>query len=187
MTVAVEITFHKMEGTKALCADIERHAQKLGQFSPELINCHVVLEPSEHRHRKGNRYVARIRVTLPGGELDVGRAPSGDTSHEDAYVAIRDAFDAMRRQLQDFRRKRQGKVKVHEMPAVGRVQYIDREGGYGVIETPEGREVHFHPNSLVDAEFDRVEAGDEVRFAEVPGEEGPWASTVHLTTHHYGA
>lgn len=111
MTIPVEITFHKMEGTDALRADIESYAHKLEQFAPELIHCQVVLEPAEHRHHKGNRFVARIRVTLPGGELDVGQTPSGDTSHEDAYVAIHDAFDAMRRRLQDFRRKRQGKIK----------------------------------------------------------------------------
>lgn len=71
------------------------------------------------------------------------------------------------------------------VPAFG--SRTDREAGYGVIETPDGREIHFHPNSRVHPDFDRVEAGDEVRFAEAPGEEGSRAGTVHLTTHHYGA
>lgn len=183
----VEITFHEMDGTDALRGDIREHAEKLEQFAPEMIKCEVVLQPAEHRHHQGNRFVTRIRVTLPGGELDVSHAPSGDQSHEDAYVAIRDAFDAMRRRLQDFRRKRQRKVKHHEPPSEGRIQYVDRERGYGVIGTPEGREIHFHANSLVDAEFERIEAGDEVRFSEAADEEGPWATTVHVLTHHYGA
>lgn len=186
LTIPVEITFHGMQGTDALRADIEKHAQKLGRFAPELINCRFVLERAEARHHRGNRFVARIRVTLPGGELDVGHAPSGDQSHEDAYVAIGDAFQALRRNLQDFRRKRQGKVKLHRGAKEGHVQYIDRQAGYGVIETPDGREIHFHPNSVVDAAFERIQVNDRVRFAEVPGEEGPWASTVHLITHHYG-
>lgn len=114
MTIPTEINFHGMEGTEALRADIEKHVQKLQRFAPELINCRVVLEPAEHRHHKGNRFVVRIRVTLPGGEFDVGHVPSGDQSHEDAYVAIRDGFKAMRRRLQDFRRKQQGKVKRHK-------------------------------------------------------------------------
>lgn len=186
MAMPVEITFHRMEGTEALRADILGHAAKLEEFSRDIVKCVVVMETAEHHHHKGNRFVVRIRVTLPGGELDVGHAPSGDRSHEDAYVAIRDAFKAMRRKLQDLRRRQQGKVKQHETAPEGRVRYLDIEAGYGVIETADGREIHFHRNSLVDAELDKVEVGDKVRFTEVPGDEGPWASTVHLLSRHYG-
>jgi ribosome-associated translation inhibitor RaiA len=38
------------------------------------------------------------------------------TQHEDVYVAIRDAFDAMSRQLEDFARKQRGEVKTHTAP-----------------------------------------------------------------------
>lgn len=112
----IDITFHGMEGTEALRTDIQRHALKLEKFAGDINKCNVVLEPAEHRHHKGNRFMVRIRLTLPGGELDVGHLPSENTSHEDAYVAIRDAFRAMRRKLQDFRRRQQGKVKHHEPP-----------------------------------------------------------------------
>lgn len=114
MSVHTEISFHGMEGTEALRADIEKHVGKLERFAPEMIRCTVVLEPAEHRHHKGNRFVVRIRATLPGAEVDIGNVPAGDQSHEDAYVAIRDGFKAMRRRLQDFRRKQQGKVKRHD-------------------------------------------------------------------------
>ncbi len=114
MSVQSEISFHGMEGTDALRSDIEKHIEKLERFAPGMIRCTVVLEHAEHRHHQGNRYVVRIRVTLPGGEVDIGNdAPAGDQSHEDAYVTIRDGFSAMRRRLQDFRRKQQGKVKRH--------------------------------------------------------------------------
>lgn len=186
MTMPVDITFHGMDGTETLRADIERRARKFEQFAQDIIKCSVVMEAAEHRHHQGNRFVVRIRVTLPGGELDVGHAPSGDQSHQDAYVAIRDAFRAMRRKLQDFHRKQQGKVKHHEEAPHGRIRYVDTQSGHGVIETPEGREVYFERNSLVDADFDKMQSGDKVRFTEVAGEEGPRASTVHLLTHHYG-
>lgn len=186
MAVPAEISFHHMEGSEALRTDIEEHVEKLRRFDQNIVKCVVVMEPAEHHHHKGNRFMVRIRVTLPGGELDVGHAPSGDRSHEDAYVAIRDAFKAMRRKLQDLHRRKQGKVKHHEEPALGRVRYMDKEAGYGVIETPDGRDVHFHRNSLVDAGFDDVSTGDKVRFTEVPGDEGPWASTVHLLARRRG-
>jgi len=187
MVMPVEITFHKMEESDALRDDIRKHAEKLRQFEGDIMKCAVVIEPAEHRHHKGNRFVLRIRVTLPGGELDVGHTPAGDRSHQDAYVAIRDAFKAMRRKLQDFHRVKQGKVKHHEPPEPrGRVRYVDAEGGYGVIEAEDGRDIHFHGNSLVDTELEKVAVGDEVRFVEVPGDQEPWASTVHMLGRHRG-
>lgn len=186
MAIPLEITFHRMEGTEALRADIRKHAEKLEEFEKDIIKCQVVMEAAEHHHRKGNRFEVRIRLTLPGGELDVGHTPSGDRSHADVYVAVRDAFKAMRRRLQDWHRRQQGDVKHHESPPSGRVRYVDLEAGYGVIETADGREIHFHRNSLVDAEFEKVAVGDEVRFTEVAGDQGPWASTVHLLTRRYG-
>lgn len=111
-----EITFKGMDTSHALRADIEEHAHKLAQFEPDIFKCHVVVAPSEHRHHHGNRYAVSVRVTLPGGELVSSHEAAGERSHahEDAYVAVRDAFDNMRRQLQDQRRIRQGQVKRHE-------------------------------------------------------------------------
>ena len=37
----------------------------------------------------------------------------------------------------------------------------------------------------MDADFDRLEIGAEVRFAEEPGELGPQASTVHVVGKHH--
>ncbi|MBI4640449.1 MAG: cold shock domain-containing protein, partial [Candidatus Tectomicrobia bacterium] len=55
----------------------------------------------------------------------------------------------------------------------------------GRIETPDGRLVYFHRNSVVDADFDKLQIGDEVRFAEEMGELGPAASRVHLVGKHH--
>ncbi|MGC8732811.1 MAG: cold-shock protein [Halothiobacillaceae bacterium] len=49
---------------------------------------------------------------------------------------------------------------------------------HGTILTPDGREVHFHPNSLRNEEFEDLEKGAEVRFAEEEGDKGPKATTV---------
>lgn len=117
MTVPVNLTFQEMDGTDALRNAVTRHATKLERFAPDIITCDVVVSPSEHRHHQGNHYHVRIRLTVPGGELHVGQSPGDLRSHQDAYVAISDAFRAMRRKLQDFRRIRQGKVKAHASPA----------------------------------------------------------------------
>jgi cold shock CspA family protein len=56
---------------------------------------------------------------------------------------------------------------------------VHAEDDYGFIVTPDGREVYFHRNSVVGGDFDRLEAGADVRFVEELGEQGPQASTVH--------
>ena len=120
-----------------------------------------------------------IDMTVPGTELVVKRE-----SHEDIYVAIRDAFDAARRQLEDYARHQRGDVKTHESSPHARVSKLFREEGYGFLETPDGREIYFHRNSVLNGGFDPLEIGMEVRFAEEPGDEGPQASTVKLIAKH---
>ena len=53
-------------------------------------------------HHKGNLYHVRIDISVPGDEIVVSREPHKDHSHEDAYVTIRDAFDAAKRQLDGY-------------------------------------------------------------------------------------
>jgi hypothetical protein len=48
---------------------------------------------------------------VPGAELVANRAQD-----EDVYVAIRDAFGAITRQLEDFTRRQRGDVKTHTAP-----------------------------------------------------------------------
>lgn len=111
MSVDVTVTFQGMEPSAALRADIQRHAQKLARFAPRLLASQVTVSLDEHRHQQGNRYLVHVRATMPGGEFDAGRSPPLDHSHEDAFVAVRDAFDAVRRQLEDHVRIQRGDVK----------------------------------------------------------------------------
>jgi cold shock CspA family protein len=54
-------------------------------------------------------------------------------------------------------------------------------GLYTGIATDTGRLLYFHRNSLANGAFDQLTTGDEVRFQEAQGDEGPQASAVHLT------
>lgn len=144
----------------------------------------MIESPHKH-HRKGNLYHLRIDVTVPGDEIVVKRSPDEQHSHEDPYVAVRDAFDSARRQLEDYARKRRGKVKTHEQSAHGRVSVLEPEEDYGRLETPDGRDIFFHRNSLVNADFDDLAVGAELRFVEEAGEKGPQASSVFVIGKHH--
>lgn len=113
MQLPLQITFRDIPHSDAIEAAIQEKAAKLEQFYDRIMSCRVIIEaPHGHRH-KGNLYHVRVELTVPDGELVVSRAPKEHKAHEDAYVAIRDAFDAARRQLQDYARKQRGEVKSH--------------------------------------------------------------------------
>ncbi len=186
MKLPVQINFRNMEASEAMKSNIEERAAKLDQFFDQIMSCRVMVE-AQHRHRQaGNLYHVRIDITVPGRELVVSREPHAHHSHTDAYVAIRDAFSAAVRQLQEYAKQRRREVKVHVATPYGRVSQLFVEEGYGRIETPDQRDIYFNRNSLLNGDFDKLTVGSEVSFAEEQGEHGPQASSVRLVgKHHY--
>lgn len=186
MKLPVEIVFKNLDPSAAIEAKIRERAEKLGVFYDQIMSCRVVVEAPHKHHHTGKLYRILIDLTVPDDELIVSRTPDLNHAHEDLYVAIRDAFDAMRRQLEDYARRRRLKVKRHESPLYGKVSEVFPDEGYGMIKTPDGRQVYFHKNSVVGVDFSKLEAGSEVRFVEEMGDKGPQASTVHgVGKHHH--
>jgi cold shock CspA family protein/ribosome-associated translation inhibitor RaiA len=182
MQFPLQVTFEGgLEASEALRSRIEREAGKLERFHDRITSCRVAVIGRGRRRHHGDLYAVHLQITGPGeADVVVDRNPPQDHAHEDAFVAVRDAFNAARRQLQDRRRKMEGQVKVHEPAPHGRVTRLLAEDGYGFLETDDGREIYFHRNAVLDDRFDRLVAGSEVRFAEEEGEKGTQASTVEL-------
>ncbi len=180
MRLPLQITYRDLLPSEAVDRCIRERAERLGQFCDRITSSRVVVESQHHRHHQGALYHVRIDLTAPGDEIIVSRDPGMHRSHEDVYVAIRDAFDAVRRRLEDYARRHRRQTKVHEAAPHGRIVRLDVKNDYGFIGTPDGREIYFHRNSIVNAEFDRLQEGDVVRFHEEAGDMGPQASTVHL-------
>ena len=163
MKLPLQITFRNMEGSDAMKTNIEDRAAKLDQVCDQIMSCRVMVE-ARHRHRQaGNIYHVRIDLTVPGNELVVSREPHEHHSHTDAYVAIRDAFDAARRQLEHYIRQRRGFVKSHTVPPHGRVSQLFLEQGYGKIETSDRREIYFNCNSVLNGDFAKLEIGGSLK------------------------
>ena len=179
MEIPLQITAHDFRLTPATESDIREKAAKLDTYYDRLIRCRVVMEAPVGHHRHGGPFKVRIDVTVPGSELVVNRQED-----DDLPVAIRNAFDAMRRRLEDYVRQQRGDVKTHEAPLLhGRVIKLFPQEGYGFLETTDGREVYFHSHSVLDPGFARITIGTEVRFVEEHGQKGPQASTVHISAH----
>jgi ribosomal subunit interface protein len=114
--IPLQITWRDVAPSPAIEAAIRAKAHKLDQFSNHIVSCRVLIGTSHRHHHKGNPYHFRIEIEVPGKELVVRRDRCDKQSHDDIYVAIRDAFDAARRQLQDYVDVRRGHVKHHDEP-----------------------------------------------------------------------
>lgn len=183
--IPIEIHFRNMDSSPALEDTIRDHAQKLERFADNIVSCRATVIAPHRNQKSGRIYHAVVDVRVPGGEIIVSHQSDKREAHEDVYVAVRDAFAAARRQLQDRVRIQRGKIKLHETSPHGRITSLHPENDYGRIETSDGRDIYFHRNSVTNAEFDRLEAGQEVRFAEELGADGPQASSVQVIGKHH--
>ena len=125
----VQIAFRGMETSPSVEARVRRRAEELQRISDRVTACRVTLEAAHRRHRQGTIYHVHIELGVPGGKIVVNREPGENHAHEDMHVAVRDAFDAARRQLLDHTRRLDGQTKQHESPSIGRADGEDGDSG----------------------------------------------------------
>lgn len=184
-SIPLEISFRNVEPSAALEARIRERADKLEKFCDRIMHCRVMVEAPHRHHHKGKLFHVRVDVTVPGEEIIVKRDPDEHHAHEDVYVAMRDSFNAVARQLEDYMRRRRGDIKAHELPQHGRIVELRPEDNHGKLATPDGRLVYFHRHSLINADFGSLKIGTEVRFHEEQGELGPQATSVSVVGKHH--
>lgn len=178
MQIPLQVVAQGLELGDAEREDIRSHADKLETFFGRVLGCQVtVTVPNRWAQAGPIMYEVRIDLTLPGGELVVKRQPN-----ENLLDAIQDAFRVAGRRLQDYVKQLppSNEPKAQARPGRARVSRLLPWDGYGFLETPDGREIYFHRNSVLHGAFDRLEVGTEVRFAEEEGDEGPQASSVRV-------
>jgi ribosome-associated translation inhibitor RaiA len=121
-----------MPQSDAIVARVQEEAQKLDEFYRRITSCRVIVEVPHRHHVLGEQVHIRIELGVPGGEIVVRHEPSlhsavqrndeeewqkhleANPQHKEVEVAIRDAFKAARRRLQDYARRQRGQVKVHK-------------------------------------------------------------------------
>jgi len=114
MEIPLTITLRHMPPSAAIEADIREKAAKLEEFYDRITSARVVVETPHRHHRHGKLFHVRIDLRVPGRALVVSREPAAHHAYEDVHVAIRDAFDGAKRQLEDYAREIRGDVKTHE-------------------------------------------------------------------------
>jgi ribosomal subunit interface protein len=114
MPVDLQITYRDFPPPLLAEKRIRHRVEKLERLFPRVIACHVVAEESHQSHQKGVLYSVRVNVTVPGGDIVASRDHHDKHSHEDFYVAMRDAFDALERQLRSHAERKRGDVRAQE-------------------------------------------------------------------------
>ncbi len=185
MQLPLQVTFRHMKASPTVESAIREKAAKLGKFADHIIGCRVVIETAGRHHEHGNQYAVRIDVTVPDDEIAVTREPGEHTEYRDLHVALRDAFDAARRQLEDYVRRKRRFVKLLDTAPHGRVARLFPNEDYGFLETPDKREIFFHRESVLNGGFNRLAIGREVAYVEEDGQKGPQASTVRCVGKHH--
>lgn len=187
MQTPLQITFRNMDASASVEAEIRQRAERLEKFRDRITSCHVTVDASQRRANRAKMFQVKIDVAYPGGEVVVKREAHDDQNHEGFHSVLREAFEATRRQLQDKTERQQGQVKSHLVPPHGVVERMFASDGYGFIRMPDGQEVYFHRNSVVEGEFASLTVGAPVRceVAEGEGIKGAQASTVKpIGSHH---
>jgi ribosomal subunit interface protein len=118
MQLPLQITFRDFPSSEAVEARIRARVEKLERMFDSITACRVVVEAPHQHHHKGRIYSVSVDVTVPEDEIVVGRHGGANHAHEDVYVAIRDAFDALSRRLQERVDRARGDVKQHTLPRV---------------------------------------------------------------------
>lgn len=101
MKIPLDLRFLGLAPSQAIEAAVHARVAHIERMCPDVTAWRVTID-QEHKHqRQGRPFSVRVDVTVPGQELAITRAHD-----EDVYVALRDAFDAAQRKLEDFVRAR---------------------------------------------------------------------------------
>ena len=179
MQVPLQIVLKNVPQPNAVRAEVTKAADVLERFHKRITSCRVAVTNQDARHRTGALYDVHLVVRVPGhGDIAVSRRAEDQPEREHLNVALRKAFGQVRRRIQDTAREMRGDVKARALRDLGHVAKLFGRSGYGIIATPDGREIYFHRNSVADGKFRTLKIGARVRFVEVEGEKGAQASTV---------
>lgn len=185
MQTPLEIAYQHISRSEWIDDYIRERVAKLEHFHRDIVSCRVTIEQTQNPHRRGNPYRALVEVTLPAkGELVAEKTDKVSDPQVQLRPIIRNAFEAMEKQLRKQTAKRDGKVKQpndEPLPPLAMVARIFEKDGYGFLKSVSGQEYYFHRNAVLHNDFERLTVGTRVRFEPNEGDEGLQASSVQIT------
>jgi ribosome-associated translation inhibitor RaiA len=123
MSIPVQVTFRHMPRSLSFETRIRELMHRLERFSAHITSCHVVVEKPHQSSAQGGLFGVHVSVCVPGNVIVVQRSHAADPDHTNAYIALRDAYKALKRSLKEYERTLRGKTRsrTHE-PAEAQVR-----------------------------------------------------------------
>lgn len=97
MQIPLQITIRDMDRSDALDSVIQEQVARLERFHDRITRCRVTVEQLGRHQQQGRQFAVKVDLRIPGREI-----VASHDHHEDVYVALREAFDSARRQLEEL-------------------------------------------------------------------------------------
>lgn len=156
-----------------------RHLEHLTRSQGDLTDVWIDVSQGSAHHRKGDERVSIRCQARRASIVAVGTAALPG-------LALRSAIEKFEREIWRLRHRlaeRRSRVRSGP-PALGIVDRIIRDDGYGFLLTDGGEQVYFHRHVLEGGlEFGELEEGQRVALDFYGGELGPQASVVTPPPH----
>jgi putative sigma-54 modulation protein len=102
MHTPLEIQFHGIEKSEAVEERVRAKVSKLEKHLGRMTRCRVVLEAPHRSPQKPKVFQVKIEISLPRRQpIVVCHEREGAHAHEEMPLAIRDAFEAALRKVDD--------------------------------------------------------------------------------------
>lgn len=112
MTTALDIHFHGLERSEAVEAKVKDKVAKLQRHFERMTACRVVLEAPQRNAAKAKLFRVKIEIAVPSGApIIVTHDREGASANEDLPLAIRDAFDAATRRVDEVSERLSGRAR----------------------------------------------------------------------------
>ena len=106
MNFPLSLSFRRVERSGPLEDRARKLAERLPRFCDRIAECRMVLEASDGPGRDSPTYAVKIDLAVPGAHIHADSLHVDGSGHRDIYLALRDAFNNAKRQLQGLRRDR---------------------------------------------------------------------------------
>ncbi len=104
MRPPITLSFRHLDRSGALEDRARKLGSRLERFSERITQCHITLEGPDTRSDTQAPYIVKIHLIVPGAQIHADSLHVDGAGHKDIYLALRDAFNNARRQLQEIQR-----------------------------------------------------------------------------------
>jgi len=110
-----QVVFRGIDHSPAVEEAVQKRADKLERYSDQIQSLRVTVESPHNNHHKGRVYHVGVEAFIPNHDIVVNHDQHDNHAHEDIYVAIRDTFDAVERQIKEIRDKQRKHTRITSM------------------------------------------------------------------------